>query len=71
MEVPQSTLQRETCEKTRAFAHLGYRLPEARRLRAALLRIARVHEVERTLSTPYGTKYVLEGYLYGKAGRRR
>lgn len=58
-------------EKARVFADLGYHRTDARQLRAAFLRIVRVHDVQRVLSTPHGTKYVLEGYLEGRAGHRR
>lgn len=57
-------------EKARIFAGLGYRLRNASQLRIALGHIARTHAVQRVLSTPYGTKYVLEGYLDGVNGRR-
>jgi hypothetical protein len=57
-------------EKARIFAGLGYRLHNASRLRTRLRHIARTHPVQRMLSTPYGTKYVLEGYLDGVNGRR-
>lgn len=56
--------------KARTFKALGYRVENAERLRAALRRIAETHEVHQVLSTPYGTKYVLEGYLNGVNGRR-
>ncbi len=56
-------------EKGGFFQAVGFSAREPRSLREALLGHARRQEVSRTLETPFGVKYVLDGPLKSPDGR--
>ena len=56
-------------EKGGFFGAVGFSTREPASLRDALLGHARRHEVSRTLRTPFGVKYVLDGPLQSPDGR--
>lgn len=53
--------------KARFFATIGYTQRNADELEEALLSIARYGEVREQVTTEYGTKYVVDGWLEAPA----
>jgi hypothetical protein len=56
--------------KARFFRSLGFDESNASALEGQLLRIAQDGEVIEAKSSPYGTKYVIDGQVESPAGRR-
>ena len=56
--------------KAQFFHRMGFRKERAEELRNALLEVARTGEVHSVVSTPYGTKYIVDGELLTPLGRR-
>lgn len=64
-----STTHRDGRHKAAFFLGFGFVAAEWRLLAAALLRHASEHEVARAESTPFGTRYVVEGTIGTPSGR--
>ena len=54
--------------KARYFRSLGYTEANADQLADGLLMIAKSKEVSQAVTTPYGTKYIMEGDLFTPIG---
>jgi hypothetical protein len=52
------------------FARLGFVRENCEGLSAALRRLAKETEVAKVFESPYGTKYVLDGWLPGRNNKR-
>jgi hypothetical protein len=54
--------------KARVFSAAGFHLDNSHLLEQALLKIARVEEVQEQVESPYGAKYVIDGTIQSPAG---
>ena len=54
--------------KAKYFRSLGYTEANADKLANALLMIAKSNEIKQEVSTPYGTKYIVEGEIVTPIG---
>lgn len=54
--------------KAKYFRSLGYTEANADELANALLMIAKSNEIKQEVSTPYGTKYIIEGEIVTPIG---
>lgn len=74
--IPESKLTKYLLSETHAvgkakakyFRSLGYTEANADQLADGLLMIAKSKEVSQAVSTPYGTKYIMEGDLFTPIG---
>ena len=55
--------------KARFFTELGFRADAPQVLRLALLQHAATNEVSSVQRGPFGSKYLIDGRVYGPAGR--
>ncbi len=56
--------------KAQFFKRLGFSQSNADELAQALLAIAQTEEVTEVVTTPYGTKFILDGWLQTPSGER-
>lgn len=64
-----STTHRDGRHKAAFFFRFGFSTDDWRALASALLRHTQEHEVARVESSPFGTRYVVEGTIETPSGR--
>jgi hypothetical protein len=57
-------------EKAAFFAHFGFSGDSVEELRAALLKHATEHDISRMETSPFGTRYVIDGAVLAPDGRQ-